>query len=120
VVIKLFKGATRTALMAVSVTAIVQSGGITPEELVLVPATDAITKWLLDRYLGRNWRDKLQHELSQRRRELLVAGCSRPCSNRSATRCRRAAAKSSGPPRTSIWRGCGRPLATREKADATA
>ncbi len=72
VVIKLFKGATRTALMAVSVTAIVQSGGITPEELVLVPATDAITKWLLDRYLGRNWRDKLQHELSQRRRELLV------------------------------------------------
>lgn len=73
VVIKLFKGVTRTALMAVSVTAIVQSGGISPEELVLVPATDAITKWLLDRYLGRNWRDKLQQELAQRRRELLIA-----------------------------------------------
>lgn len=73
VVIKLFKGATRTALMAVSVVAIVHSGGVSPEELVLVPATDAVTKWLLDRYLGRNWRDKLQQELARRRRELLVS-----------------------------------------------
>ena len=72
VVIKLFKGATRTAAMAVSVAAIVQSGGVTPDELIVPPAVDAATKWLLDQLIGRNWRDKLQQELAQRRRELVV------------------------------------------------
>lgn len=70
--IKLSKGVARTASVAASLAIMLHTGGMAPHDFAVAPLADVATKWVLERSLGRSWRERLEAEVQGRRRELVV------------------------------------------------